>query len=116
MKKEFKQCPNCGSENRFLENLAKELKKKGWARLDWRYAFDYRQGSVIDPDMEKHIPTGGEVPAYTIATDICEDCGTIYATFMETTVAKKSTNKPNIVLPNIQLPHDFPEQTRPGRN
>ena len=93
----FTKCPCCGSEDRFLEQLGNELKARGLAREDWNFHLDVKQGVVVDKNREAAIPIGSELPGYGIMTDICMDCGCIYAIDLERRVAEKTIdpNMPN---------------------
>ena len=102
--KQFDQCPNCGSRERFCETLANELKEKGYAGEKWKYGFDFRQGVVIDPTREAAIPIGASVPSFQITTDICLDCGTIYAVDLKSSTVTKSIAPPKIIKPGDNLP------------
>ena len=95
--KDFTQCPNCGSEQRFFEELGKEIKARGLASEDWRQAYDDKQGVVMDPTKDAKLPIGSTVPAFIIITDICLDCGSVYAIHLERHNAQK-----NIRLPSNQ--------------
>lgn len=97
--KQFNQCPNCGSSNRLLESLAEELKDKGYARKHWKLGLDFRQGAVVDQSKEATIPIGGKVPSYQITTDVCVDCGTVYAVDIKTGEVTKSLAPPKIIKP-----------------
>jgi len=78
--KDFNQCPNCGSESRFMEAMGKELVERNLAPDKWKQAYDFKAGVVSEPN---HTPlrllAGAKLPAYTIVTDICTECGTVYA-------------------------------------
>ncbi len=87
---EFKRCPNCGSENRFGESLAKELKDKGWAGDDFTYCLGIYTTPVVDKRFDSKIPIGSSVPVMIVHTDTCTDCGTIYAVRIGRSEAKKS--------------------------
>ncbi len=87
--REFKKCPACGSENRFLEELGNELKERGLAREEWIMHLDVREGHVVDQVKEAAIPIGSDVPAFGIITDVCMDCGCIYAGVLQRRDAKK---------------------------
>lgn len=63
----------------FCEYLTEVAKQMGLATPTWRLYMDRRDGAVLDPNKAVLMPIGGKVPAYHIATDICMDCGTIYA-------------------------------------
>lgn len=97
--KQFNQCPNCGSESRFCETLVNELKEQGFARMEWHYGYDFRKGVVLDPTKEAAIPVGASIPNFIIATDICMDCGTVYAINLQSGTTTKSIAPPKIVLP-----------------
>ena len=104
MNKQFAQCPNCGSEQRFCETLTNELKEKGYARENWRFSYDSKNGVVIDEAREAGIPIGASVPSYNIVTDICVDCGTVYAVALRSGSAPKSIAPPKLFKPG-QEPH-----------
>ena len=93
--KDFAQCPNCGSKQKFFEELGEEIRARGLASENWRQAYDVQQGVVMDKTKDSLIPIGSEVPAFLITTDICLDCGTVYATHLGRHNAKKG-----VVLPN----------------
>ncbi len=78
-RKTFDVCPNCGSDQRFCEQLAQEVKDKGLGRPEWTLYFDNRSGGVFDQNRAILLPIGSKIPAYQITTDICMECGTIYA-------------------------------------
>lgn len=96
--KEFKKCPCCESGNRFLEQLGDELKERGLAREDWSFHLDVRNGVVLDQTKEASIPIGSEIPGYGIMTDICMNCGCVYAVDIARIDAKKS------IVPTVQIP------------
>ena len=78
--KEFTECPNCGSNQRFCEQLGQELKDRGLARPDWTFNYDVRSGVVMDTKYTQvRILAGATLPGFAIALDICMDCGTLYA-------------------------------------
>ena len=85
MDKEFKatftRCPNCGSTDRFFEQMAQELKDRGLARPEWNFHYDVRNGVVADQQKMQlnQVPIGSELPGYVIQTDVCMQCGTVYA-------------------------------------
>lgn len=83
MTKKFNQCPVCGSTNRFFEQLAQKVKDKGYGRPEWNFYLDVRQGPVTDKVMEPKVLIGSKLPFYRFATDICADCGCIYAVSIE---------------------------------
>ncbi|KKN53798.1 hypothetical protein LCGC14_0598910 [marine sediment metagenome] len=101
--KQFYQCPNCGLNERFFEILSKELKDKGYAREEWRFSLDFRQGVVIDKTREAAIPMGAKIPSFQVTTDVCFGCGTIYAIELKSSEATKSI-VPKIIKPGDELP------------
>ena len=105
--RKFEQCPNCGSDQRFLEVLTNNLKDRGLARPNWSFYFDSRNGVVVDKAKEAAIPIGSKVPSFTIYTDICLDCGTIYAVYLGSGEVTKT-----IMPPKLSGPGDMP----PGFN
>ncbi len=88
--KEFKHCPCCDSEERFFEELVKEVKERGIARKEWNMHLVVGSGVVVDPAKQDLIPIGSEVPSFGYATDICMVCGCIYAVGISRSNVKKS--------------------------
>lgn len=86
----FTKCPCCGSEDRFLEQLGKELRERGLAREEWNFHLEVKEGVVLDKTKEAAIPIGSEVPGYGLMTDICMDCGCIYAVDLTRNDVKKA--------------------------
>ena len=77
--KTFTQCPNCGSPDRFMESLGQELKDRKIANDKLQTFFSQVQGTLLDQRMTDRIPIGSSLPGFIVATDICTECGTIYA-------------------------------------
>ena len=98
--RQFGKCPCCGSEDRFLEQLGNELKERGLARKEWAMHLDVRQGVVVDETKEAAIPIGSEIPAFGLITDICMECGCIYAIDITRTNVKKSIAPAPLMPPN----------------
>ncbi len=96
----FTKCPCCGSEDRFLEQLSNELKERGIAGENWSMGYDVRQGIVVDKTKEAAIPIGSEVPGYGIMTDICMDCGCVYAIDLTRNDVKKTIAPTQMMPPN----------------
>lgn len=101
---QFNQCPNCGSERRFLESLVNEVKDRGYARKEWTLGLDFKRGAVIDPTREAAIPIGAQVPGYQITTDICMDCGAVYAVRIMSGEVTKSIAPPKLFKPGDSPP------------
>lgn len=128
--KSFTKCPVCklreelaeilgrpdlklgNGQDRFLEQLGEELKARGLARPEWSFHLDVKQGTVVDPAREAAIPIGSEVPAYGIATDICMDCGCIYAI----DIARKDVKKGIAPLPPTPITRLQRTSMERGRN
>ncbi len=108
--RQFDQCPNCGSTDRFLEQLGKEIKERGLAREEWGMFLDVKQGIVIDQAKEAAIPIGSSLPGFDYKTDICMDCGSIYAVSIARIEVKKS------IAPNPQIPPNRAERRRDLRD
>ena len=94
--KEYDQCPACGSKDRFFEGLAKELKDRGLARENWTFGLDSKQGIVVDEAMGARVPIGSLVPGYEFITDICKDCGCVYARYVKERKARISLPTANV--------------------
>ncbi len=108
--RQFDTCPSCGSKDRFLEQLGNELKERGLAREEWNMHMDVKQGVVLDQTKEATIPVGAELPGYGFMTDICMDCGCIYAVDIRRIEAKKS------IAPQQQLPPNRAQRRRDGKD
>lgn len=96
----FNKCPCCGSEDRFFEQLGNTLKERGLAREDWNFHLDVKQGVVLDPTKQEAIPIGSELPGYGIITDVCMDCGCVYAIDLTRNDVKKSIAPAQQIPPN----------------
>ena len=113
---EFKECPNCGSTNRYCESLGNQEKARGHMRKELTFAFQVIDGICLDQGMDAKLSVGTTLPAYHVTTDICSDCGTIYVTQI---VEGQVIKQPNIVLPGQQggfkMP-PFPGTSNPSGN
>lgn len=106
----FTKCPCCGSENRFFEQLGQELKDRGLGREEWNFHLDVKQGIVVDQQKAATIPIGSEIPGYGIMTDVCMDCGCVYAVDLTRADAKKSiAPAPPLVLNRAERRRDSRE-------
>jgi len=99
--KEFKQCPCCGSEDRFFEQLCNELKAKGFAREEYHFHKEMKQGVVMDKTKIDAVPIGSEIPGYGFQTDICMNCGCVYAIDIIRNDAKKSVDVSSLIPPKL---------------
>lgn len=101
--RQFTQCPSCGSDDRFFEQLGQELKDRGLAREEWQMSLAISQGVVVDKVKEAAIPIGSELPGYGYKTDICMDCGCVYAKDIRRTTVKKSLAPGPMELPPFDV-------------
>jgi len=62
---------------------------------DWKFHLQMESGVVVDKSREAGIPIGSELPWFGFRSDVCMDCGCIYAIDLTRMDAKKS-------LPPIQ--------------
>ncbi len=78
--KEFPKCPCCGAESPLVQQMVEEAKAAGMARQDWKAYFQAHQGMVLDQNRAILMPIGATVDAgYQVLTDICTECGCIWA-------------------------------------
>ena len=98
--RQFTKCPCCGSEDRFFEQLGNELKERGLAREEWGMYLDVKQGVVVDQTKEAAIPIGSELPGYGFKTDICMECGCVYAIDLTRMDVKKTITPTPMMPPN----------------
>lgn len=99
--REFTKCPQCGSEDRFFEQLANEAKKKGLAGENWQFHFQIVEGVVVDPAKAAGALIGSEAPGFGIMTDVCMDCGCIYAIDLTRIDKKKQLPSAQNVPPGV---------------
>ncbi|KKM02249.1 hypothetical protein LCGC14_1786370 [marine sediment metagenome] len=78
-KKDFNECPVCKSKDRFFEQLGKELRDRKIARPEWTFCYEAKNGVVSDPTKVASLLVGSKLPAFVIKTDVCMECGTMYA-------------------------------------
>lgn len=86
----FEKCPACGSKKRFFESMAKELGERGICRPGFNMTYDTRSNICVDPETVGKIPIGSRLTQYKVFTDICEDCGCVYAVLLEKNEVKRS--------------------------
>ena len=56
--------------------------------------------ALIKVPAKEAIPIGSEVPGYGIMTDVCMDCGCVYATDLTRNDVKKSIAPAQAIPPN----------------
>lgn len=126
--KKFPKCPVCkfreeiaeilgkpelalsDGKNAFCGQMGEEMKERGLARPEWNFHLDLTKGIVVDRNKESSIPIGSKVPAYGIATDICLDCGCIYAT----NLIRNNEKKPAPILAPPNRAQRRREEKGPG--
>lgn len=102
--KVFTMCPACHSHSRFFETLAREAIKNKTAREEWMFFYDQKQGPILDRLKDPMLPIGTEIPGFYIATDICMNCGCVYAIRIESRPLKKSIVPPKLEVPPFGHP------------
>jgi len=98
--KAFDQCPNCGCTQQFMKELGKELKARGFARQEWNLRYSVGEGVPTDKSFTGSIPVGTLLAGFNIMTDICMDCGTIYAVELQRVEGKGEVRRRS----GLQLP------------
>ncbi len=108
---------NIGSgESRFLESIGNIMKELGFARPDWNFHMSAHEGVAIDPQNKKVIPVDSSIPGYKFTTDICADCGCIYAKVVKLHDVKVVPPPPNIVVPGQENRAQRRRDAREPRN
>ncbi len=97
--REFSKCPVCGSEKRMFEQMGQEIKERGLTTEEMKFYDEMKAAPLANQDIIAKLPIGSEIPAFGVATDICLDCGCIYAVRLERTNAKKGLT-PIQMMPN----------------
>ena len=69
----FGACPNCGSDRLMANEMIRELKCEGKARLDIKACL-FRYTSIIGDSTMKTVST----PVIVTSYDACVDCGTVF--------------------------------------
>lgn len=93
--------PSRGSGGRFFETITNELKAEGRVPQDWNMYWDVRTDAVFPPKKLPLLPMGTVVPAFRGVSDICQECGTIWAVRLQRTIA---TTGPSMQVPGGKLP------------
>ncbi len=117
-KKEFPKCPVCAlreelaeilgkpdlklgdGRSKFCADLAEMSKERGLASKDFRFHFQYLTGIAVEPKEAEKAAVGAEAPSYIIGTDICPDCGCVYASTLTSGDEKKPPPPTQLVTPN----------------
>lgn len=109
-KQHYDKCPACGSNRRFFERLTKEAIADKQAMDNFRLFYGVTEGVAVDDRMQKKLPYDTKSQGYVVLTDICEDCGCIYAVELRTDLVIKK------FIPNIQLPGGMSRKHPPQAN
>ena len=93
---DFNNCPVCGSTEKLAESAANYMKEKGWASEGFHFCIQFVGGMPIDKPLENKIPMGSVIPEIAAFTDICLNCGNVYATRIVRGAKQKA---PTIITP-----------------
>ncbi len=78
--KSFSTCPCCGSSKRFFQELTEYAKSRKHITGGHSLHLHDITGTAVDKESSAHLLIGSTVPAFKAQTDICMDCGNVYAT------------------------------------
>ncbi len=114
--KEFKFCPNCHSKDRYIEKLVKEELEAKHILPGGVPSLTIIEGNVSDPRVLPSLPLGSTFPVYAVITDVCLNCGTIYATQIHQSEGEIKANI-DLIVPGREggLPK-FPGSDKPQHN
>ena len=87
----FTKCPGCGSERRYFEEILKDLQEADIIDKQVEcFDFQLQQGIAVSQEKITSLPFGTELPAFKRIWDTCCECGMVYSTRLERTIARKS--------------------------
>ena len=95
----YPKCPACGSKKRHFEAISEKAIKMGTAPEGSPMPYNFDERTVVHPSKEARLELGSEAPKIQVATDICEDCGCVYATMVVTGKATKTLQTPKLIIP-----------------
>jgi len=101
------KCPVCGLDQPLSEEARVKMVAAGLMRPDYKVYFQIFDCIVMDPQFEKKIPIGYEIPRIQAAVTICGSCGALYA---KQTVERSVKKQAPVFLPAAGMPG------KPGRN
>ncbi len=101
MRKEFTKCPKCGGENFLAKAAQDEVIERGIMPKDYGFYLGLFDGIPADQKKLSTLPIGSTLPAVAAGIDVCLDCGTVFARFVEQGVATIRVTK---VPPRFNLP------------
>ena len=102
-KYKYNKCPVCGSKKRHYEAVSDKAIKTGTVEDGFLMPYQYEERVVVSPGKEKTLPAGTQAPQITSATEICVDCGCVYAAMVIVTKVEKGEPPPQpkakLILP-----------------
>lgn len=98
--KEVKECPVCGSSERYFEGLLRRLQEQGLVDKGITcFNFQLTEGIPVPQDKMAKMVIGDMVPTFKHIWDTCRDCGIMYTTHLQEGMVKKSIETAK-TLPN----------------
>lgn len=73
--KRFDKCPDCGSTDRMMDRLGKEMKEQGLISEDMEVGLVEVGGPLVDPTKVGQMLTVSVRPGIFALRDICIGCG-----------------------------------------
>ena len=100
-KYQYVKCPACGSKKRHYEKVSEKAAEADLAKPGFLVPFNYDSRVVAEKMKLDIAPIGTGAPSITTATEVCMDCGCVYAVMVITGKAEKTLAKepPKIFLP-----------------
>jgi hypothetical protein len=97
-------CPVCKSKRRFFEQLASDAKLYGVALANFAMGLNSIQGPCADKRVQPK--PGSKVPMFQVITDICLDCGCVYAAILISKTAHVSIQTAKELPKGLILPNE----------
>ncbi len=86
----FSKCPACGSTIRVFEEQGRLLKERKLATPDVNFYYQGGNFLIGNKRIEEKQVIGSKLPIIGVKTDICMDCGLVYAVEVAIGEATKS--------------------------
>ena len=102
----YSKCPACGSKKRHFEEQCEKAIKMDVAPVDFIMAYEHDVRPIAEAQTFKGKPLGTEFPTIMVATDICKDCGCVYAVIVITGKDTKQTQTSTSKLDKLWKPGD----------
>ncbi len=99
----FNKCPACKSSNRVFEGQTILLREKGLATPDINFYYQGGRFLICNQRIQEKQVIGSKLPIIEVKTDICADCGLVYAVEViigEATKGIAPQKMPPIIGPN----------------